>query len=39
TIEMKQASKSLEFERAATLRDMILELEGTLPKINVKNKK
>ena len=31
TAEMKQASKALEFERAATIRDMILELEGTLP--------
>ena len=38
--EMKQASKALEFERAANLRDMILELEGTLPMINsVKSKR
>ena len=36
TAEMKQASKTLEFERAATIRDMILELEGTLPKLNNK---
>ena len=35
TIEMKQASKDLEFERAANLRDMILELEGTLPVLNL----
>ena len=35
TIEMKQASKALEFERAANIRDMILELEGTLPVMNV----
>ena len=33
TTEMKSASKSLEFERAALLRDIILELEGTLPKM------
>ena len=39
TIEMKQASKALEFERAATLRDMILELEGTLPTLNPANKR
>ncbi len=31
TTEMKAASKNLEFERAATLRDIILELEGNLP--------
>ena len=30
--EMQQASRALEFERAAELRDMILELEGELPK-------
>ncbi|MBR6906092.1 MAG: UvrB/UvrC motif-containing protein, partial [Selenomonadaceae bacterium] len=30
--EMQQASRALEFERAAQLRDMILELEGTLPR-------
>ena len=36
TNEMKQASKNLEFERAATLRDMILELDGTLPKLTRK---
>ena len=29
--EMQQASRALEFERAAELRDMIIELEGTLP--------
>ena len=34
TTEMKQASKALEFERAAELRDIILELEGTLPTLN-----
>ena len=38
TIEMKQASKALEFERAAEIRDMILELEGTLPILNTKRK-
>ena len=31
TREMQQASRALEFERAAELRDMILELDGTLP--------
>lgn len=30
--EMQQASRALEFERAAELRDMILELDGSLPK-------
>ncbi len=30
--EMQQASRALEFERAAELRDMILELDGELPK-------
>ena len=30
--EMRQASRALEFERAAELRDMIVELEGELPK-------
>ena len=30
--EMQQASRALEFERAAELRDMIVELEGELPK-------
>ena len=30
--EMQQASRALEFERAAELRDMIMELEGELPK-------
>ena len=30
--EMQQASRALEFERAAELRDMIVELEGKLPK-------
>ena len=30
--EMKEASRTLEFERAAELRDMILELEGELSK-------
>lgn len=34
--EMQQASRAMEFERAAELRDMILELDGTLP--NVKGK-
>ncbi len=29
--EMKEASKALEFERAAELRDMIMDLEGDLP--------
>ena len=32
--EMQQASRALEFERAAELRDMIVELEGELPKKN-----
>ena len=31
TREMQQASRALEFERAAELRDMILELDGSLP--------
>ena len=31
TREMQQASRALEFERAAALRDMILELDGSLP--------
>ena len=31
--EMKEASRTLEFERAAELRDMILELEGELSKV------
>ena len=31
-VEMKEASRALEFERAAELRDMILELEGELSK-------
>ena len=30
--EMQQASRALEFERAAELRDMIVELEGERPK-------
>ena len=30
--EMQQASRAMEFERAAELRDMILELDGTLLK-------
>ncbi|MDY4697212.1 excinuclease ABC subunit UvrB [Selenomonas montiformis] len=34
TREMQQASRALEFERAAELRDMILELNGTLPPAN-----
>ncbi len=34
TREMQQASRALEFERAAELRDMILELNGTLPPVN-----
>lgn len=29
--EMREASRALEFERAAELRDMIVELEGSLP--------
>ena len=29
--EMQQASRGMEFERAAELRDMIIELEGSLP--------
>ena len=29
--EMQQASRGLEFERAAELRDMIIELEGSMP--------
>ncbi len=29
--EMQQASRALEFERAAELRDMIIELEGSMP--------
>lgn len=29
--EMQQASRGLEFERAAELRDMIMEIEGSLP--------
>ena len=29
--EMQQASRAMEFERAAELRDMIIELEGSLP--------
>ena len=29
TKEMQRASRALEFERAAELRDMIFELEGT----------
>ena len=31
TREMQQASRALEFARAAELRDMILELDGSLP--------
>lgn len=31
TREVQQASRALEFERAAELRDMILELDGSLP--------
>lgn len=31
TREMQQASRALEFERAAELRDMIFELDGSLP--------
>ena len=38
TTEMKQASKALEFERAAEIRDIILELEGTLPTLNTTRK-
>lgn len=30
--KMQMASRSLEFERAAELRDMIIELEGSLPR-------
>ena len=29
--EMQQASRGMEFERAAELRDMIIELNGSLP--------
>ena len=29
--EMREASRNLEFERAAKLRDMIVELKGSLP--------
>ena len=29
--QMQTASRALEFERAAELRDMIIELEGSLP--------
>ena len=28
--EMKKAAKSLDFERAATLRDLLIELKGEL---------
>ena len=35
--EMQQASRAMEFERAAELRDMILELDGTLPKVKGKD--
>jgi len=34
--EMQQASRAMEFERAAELRDMILELDGSLPKAKEK---
>lgn len=36
--EMQAASRALEFERAAELRDMIIELEGTLPAKKTKKK-
>lgn len=38
--EMREASRKLEFERAAKLRDMIVELKGSLPakKSNAKNR-
>ena len=36
--EMQQASRALEFERAAELRDMIIELEGELPAPGAKAK-
>ena len=36
--EMQQASRALEFERAAELRDMIIELEGELPAPGTKTK-
>lgn len=38
TREMQQASRALEFERAAELRDMILELDGSLPSAKPKAK-
>lgn len=37
--EMQAASRNLEFERAATLRDMIVELKGSLPAKKAKRQK
>ena len=36
--EMIEASNNLQFELAANLRDMIIELKGELPSKKVKNK-
>ena len=36
--EMQQASRALEFERAAELRDMIIELEGSMPAVAKRKK-
>jgi excinuclease ABC subunit B len=38
TREMQEASRGLEFERAAELRDMIIELSGSLPGQQAKKK-
>lgn len=37
--EMREASRKLEFERAAKLRDMLVELKGSLPAKKVKKRK
>lgn len=37
--EMREASRKLEFERAAKLRDMIVELKGSLPEKKARTKK
>lgn len=37
--EMREASRKLEFERAAKLRDMLVELKGSLPAKRVKPKR
>ena len=37
--EMRETSRKLEFERAAKLRDMIVELKGSLPEKKVRTKK